>query len=148
MIDYDRDDSWLGHVFQLKVSNASDSAAKFDPAMFAALLRNGTQQSFPSSEELTERAIAGYRAKQELKTAARQESKRSELHSRRDLQAEQILPGASSMKRIALGPLTTPGIAFGGRNSEAIREYQAADLPLTLFCDGKRVGVVSHPIKN
>lgn len=147
LVGYDRDDLWLGHVFQLRVSNRADSTVRFDPTMFAALLRDGTQQTFPSSEELTERALAGYKAKQELKASTKQESKRGELRSRRDLQAEGLLPTASSVKRIALGPLTTPGIAFGGRDAELMREYRAADLPLTLFCDGKRMGVVSGPVR-
>ena len=146
LLDYDRDDLWLGHVFQLRVTNRSDSVIRFDPTTFTALLRDGTQQTFPSADDLAERALTGWKAKRELKSPTAQDRKRAELRTRRDLVAEGLLPGAASAKRIALGPSPSGGIAIGGRSAEAMREYRAADLPLTLYCGNNRVGVVSKPI--
>ena len=145
LADFHRDDKWFGHVFELMVSNRSDSAKRFDPAVFAVVLRNGTQQTFPSANDLAERAINGYDGKRELKTSQKQDQKRSELQSRRDLIGEDILPGASSAKRIGLGPPASGGIAIGGRAAEELREFKAADLPVTLYCRGRRIGVVSKP---
>ena len=148
LVDYDRSDKWLGHVFQLQVTNRADSSVRYDPAVFAALLRDGTQQSFPSTAELTERALSGYWGKHDLKNSTQQERKRAELQSRRDLMAEDILPSASSMKRIALGASMSGGLAIGGRSAEQLKEYMASDLPLTLYCRGRRVGVVSKPVRD
>jgi hypothetical protein len=147
LVDYHRDDDWLGHVFDLQVTNHSDAAARFDPAGFAALLSDGTQRSYPGTEELAELSVNGYKGKHELDSQQKQDRKRMEIKSRRDLTAENILPGASSVKRIALGPSPSGGIAIGGRAAEALKEYRAADIPLTLFCNGQKVGVVSKPIK-
>jgi len=147
LVDYDRSDKWLGHVFQVQVMNRADSSVRYDPAVFAALLRDGTQQTFPSTAELTERALSGYWGRHDLKTSTQQERKRAELQSRRDLMAEDILPGASSMKRIALGASMSGGLAIGGRSAEQLKEYMASDLPLTLYCRGRRVGVVSKPVR-
>jgi hypothetical protein len=146
LTDYDRDDKWFGHVFQLLVRNIADSAVRYDPTAFAALLRDGTQQTFPSATELAERAINSWWGKHELKSPAKQEQKRAELHSRRDLIAEDILPGASSVKRIAFGGTTSGGLAIGGRGAEELKEYRASEVPLTLYCRGRRVGVVSKPL--
>jgi hypothetical protein len=145
--DYDRDDKWLGHVFQLQVTNRADSSVRYDPTMFAAVLRDGTQQTFPGPGDLTERVLIGYWAKHDLNTETQRERKRAELASRRDLMPEDILPGASSMKRIALGPSMSGGLALGGRGAEQLKEYKASDIPLTLFCRGRRVGVISRPVK-
>lgn len=147
LTDYHGDDDWLGHVFDLRVTNRSDSAARFDPAGFAALLRDGTQRTYPGTEELAELSVNGYRGKKTLDSQQKQERKRLEIKSRRDLTAENILPTGSSVKRIALGPSASGGIAIGGRGAETLKEYKAADIPLTLFCEGKRVGVVSKPVK-
>jgi len=147
LADYHRDDDWLGHVFDLQVSNPSDSAARFDPSAFAALLRDGSQRSFPGTEQLAELSINGYRGKHTLDSPEKQDRKRLEIKSRRDLVAENILPKGSSLKRVALGPSSSGGIAIGGHGAEALKEYMAADIPLTLFCGGKRVGVVTKPFK-
>jgi hypothetical protein len=147
LVDYDRDDKWLGHVFQLRVTNRADSSVRYDPAMFAAVIRDGTQQSFPDIAALTERALSGYWGRHDLKTSTQQEQKRAELRSRRDLIAEDILPGASSLKRIALGAAMSGGMAMGGRSAEQLKEYKASDIPLTLYCRGRRVGVVSKPVR-
>jgi hypothetical protein len=147
LVDYDGNDKWLGHVFELRMTNPSDSAGRFDPAAFAAVLRDGTQRTFPGTDELAQRVINGWWARRELQTSAKQEQKLAEFRSRRDLIAEDVLPGASSVKRVALGPSVSGGIAFGGRSAEELREFKAADIPLTLYCRGRRVGVVSKPVK-
>lgn len=136
---------WVAfHVF-VRATNRSDSAARFDPAGFAALLRDGTQRSYPGAEELAELLVNGYRGKKTLDSQQKQEWKHLEIKFRRDLTAENILSTGSSVKLMALGPSASGGIAIGGRGAEALKEYKAADIPLTLFCSGKRVGVVSKP---
>src|SRR5437879_884953 len=67
LMDYDRDDKWFGHVFQLAVRNAADSSVRFDPTTFAAVFRDGTQQTYPSASELAGRAINSWWGKHELK---------------------------------------------------------------------------------
>jgi hypothetical protein len=148
LVNYDRDDPWFGHVFELRLTNPTDSTIHYAPTFFAAVLRDRTQQTFPSAQELTERALSGYWGRHNLKSPAEQDRKRAELQSRRDLVAEDILPGASSVKRIALGPSVSGGIAIGGRSAEQLKEYKESDIPLVMYCKGQRVGVVSKPIKH